>query len=166
MTRVVVLTISDQDADVMTRFAGACGYCSHASIQDVMRGIQSAAVGQSLISPTIAAKVLERVRAATASPTLRRPSDRASERRSGIKLIANGKDNETRRPAHQPEDGQNHISNILMKLHRQPHQAAVCQRRSQPGIAEKERSKPLRGGAPGGGQKLARCLRSLEAAPP
>ena len=70
LTRVVVLTISDQDADVMDAiFAGACGYLlKDASIEDVMRGIQSAAVGESLISPTIAGKVLERVRAATASP--------------------------------------------------------------------------------------------------
>src|ERR687887_2454011 len=70
LTRVVVLTISDQDGDVMDAiFAGACGYLlKDASIQDVIRGIEAAAVGESLISPTIAGKVLERVRATSASP--------------------------------------------------------------------------------------------------
>ena len=44
LTRVVVLTISDQDADVMDAiFAGACGYLlKDASIQDVMSGIRAA----------------------------------------------------------------------------------------------------------------------------
>src|SRR5947208_8141912 len=70
LTRVVVLTISDQDGDVMDAiFAGACGYLlKDASIQELMRGIESAAIGESLISPTIAGQVLQRVRAASASP--------------------------------------------------------------------------------------------------
>ena len=70
LTRVVVLTISDQDADVMDAIlAGACGYLlKDSSIQELMRGIRAAAVGESLISPHIAAKVLQRVRASTPSP--------------------------------------------------------------------------------------------------
>ena len=122
LTRVVVLTISDQDADVMDAiFAGACGYLlKDASIEDVMRGIQSAAVGESLISPTIAGKVLERVRAATASPDAEEairsePSEREIE---VLKLIANGKDNaQIAADLHiSPKTVKNHISNILMKL--------------------------------------------------
>jgi DNA-binding NarL/FixJ family response regulator len=122
LTRVVVLTISDQDADVMDAImAGACGYLlKDASIEDVMRGIQSAAVGESLISPTIAGKVLERMRAATASPdaaeTIRTElSDREIE---VLKLIANGKDNaQIAADLHiSPKTVKNHISNILMKL--------------------------------------------------
>src|SRR2546422_10947426 len=48
LTRVVVLTISDQDAYGMDAiFAGACGYLlKHASIQHVMRRIHPAAVGE------------------------------------------------------------------------------------------------------------------------
>ena len=47
LTRVVVLTISDQDSDVMDAIiAGACGYLlKDASIQDLMAGIRAAAVG-------------------------------------------------------------------------------------------------------------------------
>jgi DNA-binding NarL/FixJ family response regulator len=122
LTRVVVLTISDQDADVMDAiFAGACGYLlKDASIEEVMRGIRAAAIGESLISPTIAGKVLERVRAASASPdaeeTIRAElSDREIE---VLKLIANGKDNsQIAADLHiSPKTVKNHISNILMKL--------------------------------------------------
>jgi DNA-binding NarL/FixJ family response regulator len=122
LTRVVVLTISDQDADVMDAiYAGACGYLlKDASIEDVMRGIQAAAIGESLISSTIAGKVLERVRAASASPdaaeTIRAElSEREIE---VLKLIANGKDNaQIARDLHiSPKTVKNHISNILMKL--------------------------------------------------
>src|ERR671936_853112 len=65
LTRVVVLTISDQDGDVMDAIlAGACGYLlKDASIQHLLAGIRSASVGESLISPPLAAKVLQRVRA-------------------------------------------------------------------------------------------------------
>src|SRR3954470_3030689 len=68
LTRVIVLSISDEDADVMDAIvAGACGYLlKDSSIADVVAGIHSAAVGASLISPAIAAKVLQRVRATTA----------------------------------------------------------------------------------------------------
>jgi DNA-binding NarL/FixJ family response regulator len=97
LTRVVVLTISDEDADVMDAIlAGACGYLlKDASITELLSGIRSASVGESLISPTIAAKVLQRVRAATSQPdieaTIRAElSDREIE---VLKLIANGKDN-------------------------------------------------------------------------
>ncbi len=122
LTRVVVLTISDQDGDVMDAiFAGACGYLlKDASIEDVMKGIQAAAIGESLISPTIAGKVLERVRATSASPdaaeTIRAElSDREVE---VLKLIANGKDNsQIAGDLHiSPKTVKNHISNILMKL--------------------------------------------------
>src|SRR5213075_855712 len=122
LTRVLVLTISDQDADVMDAiYAGACGYLlKDASIEEVMRGIHSAAVGESLISPTIAGRVLERVRSSGASPdaaeTIRAElSDREIE---VLKLIANGKDNsQIAADLHiSPKTVKNHISNILMKL--------------------------------------------------
>ena len=122
LTRVVVLTISDQDADVMDAiFAGACGYLlKDSSIQDVVKGIRSAAVGESLISPAIASKVLERLRATSTSPeaaeTIRTElSDRELD---VLKLIANGKDNaQIAGDLHiSPKTVKNHISNILMKL--------------------------------------------------
>jgi DNA-binding NarL/FixJ family response regulator len=122
LTRVVVLTISDQDEDVMNAIlAGACGYLmKDSSIQDLMQGIRAAAVGESLISPHIAAKVLQRMRATGTSEqdaaTIRAElSDREIQ---VLKLIANGKDNaQIAADLHiSPKTVKNHISNILMKL--------------------------------------------------
>jgi DNA-binding NarL/FixJ family response regulator len=122
LTRVLVLTISDQDTDVMDAIlAGACGYLlKDASIQELMRGIQAAAMGESLISPHIASKVLQRVRASTSSPAIAEMirselSDREIE---VLKLIANGNDNaQIALELHiSPKTVKNHISNILMKL--------------------------------------------------
>ncbi len=122
LTRVLVLTISDQDSDVLDAIlAGACGYLlKDSSIQELMAGIRAASVGESLISPNIAAKVLQRVRSTSSvsaiAETIRAElSDREIQ---VLKLIANGKDN-----AHiaaelhiSPKTVKNHISNILMKL--------------------------------------------------
>src|SRR3954469_12857972 len=137
LTRVVVLTISDQDNDVMDAIlAGACGYLLKASsIQALMRGISSAAVAESLISPHIATKVLQRVRATTTLPdaaeTIRAElSEREIE---VLKRIANGKDNaDIAGDLHiSPKTVKNHISNILMKLQIQNRiQAAVYAVRS------------------------------------
>ncbi len=122
LTRVVMLTISDQDSDVIDAIlAGACGYLlKDASIEELIAGIEAAARGESLISPTIAAKVLQRVRATSTQPeyesTIRAElSEREIE---VLKLIANGKDNAViAAELHiSPKTVKNHISNILMKL--------------------------------------------------
>jgi DNA-binding NarL/FixJ family response regulator len=122
LTRVVVLTISADDEDVMDAvMAGACGYLlKDSSIQDLIVGIRAAAAGESLISPQIAAKVLRRLRSQSsnedAAETIRAElSDREIE---VLKLIANGKDNAqiARELFISPKTVKNHISNILMKL--------------------------------------------------
>ena len=122
LTRVLMLTISDGDSDVMDAIlAGACGYLlKDSSIQELMQGISAASRGESLISPNIAAKVLQRVRATSTQPeianTIRAElSDREIE---VLKLIANGKDNAMiAGELHiSPKTVKNHISNILMKL--------------------------------------------------
>jgi DNA-binding NarL/FixJ family response regulator len=121
LTRVVVLTISDRDGDILDAIlAGACGYLlKDSTIEDLMRGISAAAVGESLISPQIASKVLRELRAA-------RPATRASDRLPELtdrelevlRLIANGKDNtQIAAELHiSAKTVKNHISNILMKL--------------------------------------------------
>jgi DNA-binding NarL/FixJ family response regulator len=122
LTRVVVLTISDQDADVMDAvIAGACGYLlKDASIQELLRGITAASRGESLISPSIAAKVLQRVRATSpdieaAETLMTQLSDRELQ---VLKLIANGKDNAqiAGELFISAKTVKNHISNILLKL--------------------------------------------------
>ena len=122
LTRVVVLTISDQDQDVMDAIlAGACGYLlKDSSIDELMRGIRSAAVGESLISPHIAGRVLQHVRATTVAPeTAAMIRSELSDREIQVlKLIASGKDNaEIAGDLHiSPKTVKNHVSNILMKL--------------------------------------------------
>jgi DNA-binding NarL/FixJ family response regulator len=122
LTRVLVLTISADDEDVMNAvMAGACGYLlKDSSIQALIAGIRAAATGESLISPQIAAKVLQRLRSQAtsedAAATIRAElSDREIE---VLKLIANGKDNAqiARELFISPKTVKNHISNILMKL--------------------------------------------------
>jgi DNA-binding NarL/FixJ family response regulator len=122
LTRVLVLTISDQDDDVLDAIlAGACGYLlKDASVDELIRGIGAAAVGESLVSPAIASKVLQQVRATAVSPeaadTIRAElSDRELD---VLKLIAAGNDNAMiAAQLHiSPKTVKNHISNILMKL--------------------------------------------------
>src|SRR4029078_8707532 len=69
LTRVLVLTISDQDDDVLHAIlAAAAGYLLRdASADALLRGIIAASVGESLVSPAIAGKVLQQVRATAIS---------------------------------------------------------------------------------------------------
>ena len=83
-------------------------------------GIRAAAAGESLISPQIAAKLLQRLRAQSTSEDAAAMiqaelSDREIE---VLKLIANGKDNAqiASELFISPKTVKNHISNILMKL--------------------------------------------------
>jgi DNA-binding NarL/FixJ family response regulator len=123
LTRVVVLTISADDSDVIDAvIAGACGYLvKDSSIQQLIAGIRAAAAGESLISPRIAAKVLQLLRAKAAGgaePVEAARADLSERELEVLKLIANGKDNaQIARDLHiSPKTVKNHISNILMKL--------------------------------------------------
>jgi DNA-binding NarL/FixJ family response regulator len=122
LSRVVVLTISADDDDVMNAvMAGACGYLlKDSSIEQLIAGITAAAGGESLISPQIASKLLQYLRASTAdtaaAETIR---DLLSDRELEVlRLIANGKDNAdiAGELFISPKTVKNHISNILMKL--------------------------------------------------
>ena len=140
LTRVLVLTASDEDADIMDAVvAGACGYLlKNASISELMTGIRAAAHGESLVSPAIASKLLQQLRAA-GEPTLEAETIRSelSDREIQVlKLIASGNDNaQIAAELHiSPKTVKNHISNILMKLQIENRiQAAVVAVRS--GIA-------------------------------
>lgn len=137
LTRVVVLTISADDSDIINAvMGGACGYLlKDSSVDQLIAGIRSAAAGESLISPQIAAKMLQILRAqrssVDAAETIRAElSEREIE---VLKLIANGNDNAeiARALFISPKTVKNHISNILMKLQMENRiQAAVYAVRS------------------------------------
>jgi DNA-binding NarL/FixJ family response regulator len=137
LTRVVVLTISADDSDVINAvMGGACGYLlKDSSVDQLIAGIHSAAAGESLISPQIAAKMLQMQRAqrssVDAAETIRAElSEREIE---VLKLIASGNDNAeiARALFISPKTVKNHISNILMKLQMENRiQAAVYAVRS------------------------------------
>ena len=122
LTRVLVLTISDHDEDVLHAIlAGACGYLlKDASVDEPIRGIEAAAVGESLVSPAIAGKVLQQVRATTISPEAADAvrAELSQRELDVLKLIASGNDNAMiAAELHiSPKTVKNHISNILMKL--------------------------------------------------
>jgi DNA-binding NarL/FixJ family response regulator len=137
LTRVIVLTISDEDGDVLDAIvAGACGYLlKDSSISEVIAGIHAASLNQSLISPAIATKVLQRVRATSEdtemAATIR--TELSGRELEVLKLVANGKDNAqiAAELVISPKTVKNHISNILMKLQIQNRiQAAVYAVRS------------------------------------
>src|SRR4029079_3540904 len=117
LTRVLVLTISDQDDDVLHAIlAGACGYLLKDSyVAEMIGGVESAAVGESLVSPSIAGKVLQHVRARAASPeaaeTVR--AELSQRELDVLKLIASGSDNAMiAAQLHiSPKTVKNHISN-------------------------------------------------------
>jgi DNA-binding NarL/FixJ family response regulator len=117
--RVVILTVSPDEGDVDDAIlAGACGYLLKDADPDaIVAAIRAAAAGESLLSPRIAASLLERWRTGgTISST---GGAALTERELEVLgLMAEGKDN--------PEIAaelfislqtvKNHVSNVLAKL--------------------------------------------------
>jgi DNA-binding NarL/FixJ family response regulator len=129
LTKVLVLTISADEATVMEAImSGAIGYLvKDASISEIAAGVRAAAAGESLISPRIAASLLQWVRARDGGEDLERGE--LSERELQVLgLVAEGSDNEeiARSLVISPRTVKNHVSSILAKLHMENRiQAAV-----------------------------------------
>jgi len=122
LTHVLVLTVSERDADVVEAIsAGACGYLlKDSSLDDLVRGLEAASVGESPVSPAAASKLLERVRATSPDPerAAHIQSELSQREVEVLKLIANGKDNAeiARDLVISPKTVKNHTSSILAKL--------------------------------------------------
>jgi DNA-binding NarL/FixJ family response regulator len=117
-TRIIVLTVSDEEDDLYGAVkAGANGYLlKEVSIEEVADAVRAVYGGQSLISPSLASKLLNEFGARTGVPvTPARLSDREIE---VLRLVALGLENpEIAARLEVPESTvRNHVANILVKL--------------------------------------------------
>ena len=122
LTRVIMLTVSSAAPDITDAvLAGACGYLlKSATTQEIVNGITAAARGDALLSPSVAAKLLERVREAPARPSVPDPASASLTEREleVLRLLSSGMDNAEigRTLFISPSTVKNHISSILLKL--------------------------------------------------
>jgi DNA-binding NarL/FixJ family response regulator len=122
-TRIIMLTVSDEEDDLFDAVkAGANGYLlKEVSIEEVADAVRAVVQGQSLISPSMAAKLITEFGslARRAQESDMAPSPRLSDRELEVlKRVATGMSNEEiaaelglSTPA-----VRNHVANILVKL--------------------------------------------------
>jgi len=122
LTRVIMLTVSSAAPDITDAvLAGACGYLlKSATTQEIVSGIAAASRGDALLSPSVAAKLLERVREQPVRPTVPDPASASLTDREieVLRLLSSGMDNAEigRTLFISPSTVKNHISSILLKL--------------------------------------------------
>jgi DNA-binding NarL/FixJ family response regulator len=122
--RVLMLTITADEAPVLdAMLAGACGYqLKDASAADLVRAVFAAAVGESLISPRIAAHLVKRLRETTpvalSASATSEAADLTTREVEILRLVAEGKENSqiAGELYISPKTVKNHVSNILDKL--------------------------------------------------
>jgi DNA-binding NarL/FixJ family response regulator len=121
--RVLMLTISADESPVLdAMLAGACGYqLKDASGGDLIQAVRAAAIGQSLISPRIAAHLVKRLRE-TAPPEPEVAEDDLTDLTCRevevLRLVAEGKENAqiAGELYISPKTVKNHVASILGKL--------------------------------------------------
>src|SRR6266487_3577893 len=130
--KILMLTISDEEADLYDAIkAGANGYLlKEISIEEVANAIRSVAKGQSLISPSMASKLLDEFASMVkrADEKQQLPTPRLTDREMEVlKLVAKGHNNrDIAKELYISENTvKNHIRNILEKLHLHSRMEAV-----------------------------------------
>jgi two-component system, NarL family, nitrate/nitrite response regulator NarL len=117
--RVLVITVSSSGDDIIDAIlAGACGYLLKDDATDtIIEGVRAAAAGQSLISPRMAARLLERLRRHVTRPD-HRTTHLTPREIEVLQLVTKGMDNTAIGSALSisPSTVRNHVSNILEKL--------------------------------------------------
>ena len=94
--RIIMLTVSDEEADLYEAVKnGASGYLlKDSSIDEVAQAIRVVADGQSLISPSMAIKLLDEFKQMSRSDRQQVPTPRLTERELELlKLVAHGLNN-------------------------------------------------------------------------
>ena len=122
-TRIIVLTVSDEEDDLYGAVkAGANGYLlKEVSIEEVADAVRAVYAGQSLISPSLATKLLHEFegQVGTLKEAVLGAGPRLSEREVEIlKMIALGLGNHdvAERLGMSENTVRNHVANILVKL--------------------------------------------------
>jgi len=121
--KIIMLTISDEEADLYEAIkAGAMGYLlKEISIEEVAGAVRAVAEGQSLISPSMAGKLLAEFASMIKRGDERQPvpGPRLTDREMGVlRLVAKGLNNRDIAKALFISENtvKNHIRNILEKL--------------------------------------------------
>jgi two-component system NarL family response regulator len=131
-TKILMLTISDEEADLYEAIkAGASGYLlKEISIEEVAGAVRAVHAGQSLISPSMASKLLTEFAAMVKRRDERNqvPGPRLTERELEVlKLVAKGMNNRDigLELFISENTVKNHVRNILEKLHLHSRMEAV-----------------------------------------
>jgi two-component system NarL family response regulator len=131
-TKILMLTVSDEEDDLYDAIkAGATGYLlKEISIEEVATAIRAVVSGQSLISPSMASKLLSEFTSLAKRADERQsvPTPRLTDRELEVlKLVAQGMSNrEIAGDLYISENTvKNHVRNILEKLHLHSRMEAV-----------------------------------------
>ena len=119
--RIIMLTVSDEEAVLYEAVKnGASGYLlKDSSIDEVAQAIRVVSDGQSLISPSMAIKLLDEFKQMSRSDRQQVPTPRLTERELEVlKLVAQGLNNReiAKRLFISENTVKNHVRNILEKL--------------------------------------------------
>jgi two-component system NarL family response regulator len=146
-TKILMLTVSDDEEDLYEAVkAGANGYLlKEISVDEVAEAIRAVVQGQSLISPSMASKLLNEFNALAKKAEERQqyPTPSLTTRELEVlKLVAKGMSNREIADALYISENtvKNHVRNILEKLHLHSRMEAVI-------YAVRERLLDIRGGS-------------------
>jgi len=128
--KIIMLTVSDEEADLYEAVkSGASGYLlKDSSIEEVAQAVRVVADGQSLISPSMAVKLLDEFKQLTRQERSAIVPPRLTERELEVlRLVARGRNNRDIAGELFISENtvKNHVRNMLEKLHLHSRMEAV-----------------------------------------